>query len=136
RERAVVSPLPATAGFAAYALDDETAGALRLVDSQGLSAAPSDAFLKQVATSDLVIWVVAAHRADRAVDQAALRTIFSWFDEHPASRRLPWILVLSRADRLSPAGEWMPPYDVGGGTRAKEAAIRAALSAARTSLGL
>lgn len=136
RERALTSPLPATAGFAAYALDDESAGALRLVDSRGLSDAPDDGFLAELAAADLVIWVAAAHRADRAVDQAALRRIFAWFDARPAQRRPPIILAMSQADRLSPAAEWAPPYDVASGTRAKESAIRGALAAARATLGL
>lgn len=136
RERALISPLPATAGFAAYALDDETAGALRLIDSQGLADLPGRNFLTEIAGCDLILWVAAAHRADRAIDQAALKAIFAWFDAHPADRRPPVILVLTQADRLSPAAEWSPPYDLQAGKRPKETHIRNALAAARTALGL
>ena len=136
RERAIVSPLPATAGFAAYALDDETAGSLRLVDSQGLTDAPDDDTVAAIAAADLLIWCAAAHRADRALDQLALRRIFAWFDARPARRRPPIILALTQADRLSPAAEWAPPYDAAAGTRPKEAAMRAALADARATLGL
>src|SRR5262249_16857059 len=115
---------------------DATAGALRVVDSQGLSAAPNDDFLDEVRQSDLIIWVVAGHRADRAVDQAALQKLFAWFDAHPASRRPPFILVLSQADRLSPAAEGAPAYDPAAGKLPKEESMRAALAAARAALSL
>jgi predicted GTPase len=136
RERAITSPLPMTKDFPTYALDEKTAGELRLVDSPGFGESPSEAFLEQATSADLIIWVVAAHRADRAPDQRALARFQAWHAARPGRRPTPIVLALSHVDRLSPAGEWAPPYDFRRGERPKEKAIRGAMLAARTALQL
>nr|MDA3873599.1 GTPase domain-containing protein [Kiritimatiellia bacterium] len=134
RARAVVSPLPCEAGFPVHALEEETVGELALVDSPGLEGPPDNAWLREAARADLVVWVAAAHRADRAVDQQALQTIRERTNSNFRERRSPVILVLTHADRLDPAPEWAPPYDPYDGTRPKERAMRASRDAICTSL--
>lgn len=134
RARAIVSPLPCEAGFTVHALEEETAGDLVLVDSDGLEGPPSKAWLREAARADLVVWVAAAHRADRAVDQQALQSLRERTESNFKERRAPVILVLTHADRLNPAPEWAPPYDPEQGNRPKERSMRASRDAICASL--
>jgi predicted GTPase len=135
RDRAVVSPLPCAADFTAYALEQETAGDLVILDSPGLTAAPGREWIREAARADLILWVAAAHRADRAADQAALAALRTQSEIEFRKRRAPMLLVLTHADRLDPAAEWNPPYDPDHGTRPKEKTLRAARDAAAKLLG-
>lgn len=134
RSRAVVSPLTCEAAFSVHALEEETAGELALVDSAGLEGPPDKAWLREAARADLVVWVAAAHRADRAVDQQVLQRLRERSQSNFRERRSPVILVLTHVDRLDPAPEWSPPYDPDQGTRPKERAMRASRDAICTSL--
>lgn len=134
RARAVAGPLPREAGFPAYALEEETAGELALVDSPGLEGPPDNAWQREAARADLVVWVAAAHRADRAVDQRALQSLRERTGANFRERRSPILLVLTHVDRLDPAPEWSPPYDPYEGTRPKERAMRASRGAICASL--
>lgn len=136
RARAVVSPLPCETGFTAHALENETAGELVLVDSPGLTDAPDKAWLREAARADVVVWVAAAHRADRAVDQTALRALRTRHEQDLRARRAPVVLALTHADRLDPAAEWDPPYNPEKGKRPKEQTFRAARAAACEVLGV
>jgi hypothetical protein len=66
---------PATLGCRAYAFQSEQAGELILVDCPGADDQSTDAWLAQAAKSDLVLWVAAANRADRAGDQRSLAAL-------------------------------------------------------------
>jgi len=144
-----VGPVPSTGVFAAYRFalpanamqtgGEDTAPAdandeLVLVDSPGLTAAPDAAWLRQARASDLILWVTAANRADRAGDRRALAALRALTAGDPRLCALPMVLVLTHADRLDPPLEWAPPYDPVAGTSAKERTMRAAWHAAAETL--
>ncbi|MCC5860633.1 MAG: 50S ribosome-binding GTPase [Gammaproteobacteria bacterium] len=85
--------------------------------------------------ADLVLWVTAANRPDRAEERAQLdRFRRAWAD--PARRAPPLVVALTQIDRLRPVREWAPPYvlDPPGGPKATQ--IAAAVTAAATDLGV
>ena len=133
---AAVDLVPTTSAFTAFTIGrDELPGAV-IIDSPGLR---SDAKQRRetidiAADCDLVVWVVAAHRADRDVDRAALADLRHHFAAQPDRRPPPILLVLSHIDQLRPWGEWQPPYDVANPTTPKARTIRDAMMAAATDL--
>lgn len=129
---------PPAADCRAYLLDNEQIGALILVDCPGSDTYPDAkaAWLEQAIRSDLVLWVAAADRADRAGDQRALALLDALTERRPELRPVPRILVLTHADRLDPPLEWAPPYDIEQGNRGKEEQMRAASRAASEQLGI
>ncbi len=105
--------LPLTAGQTGYRLQREGVAPVLLVDTPGLGTGwAQEALVDAAAGADLVLWVCAAHRADRGVDRAALDSVRGWFEAHPERRRPPVRVVASHVDRLSPKREWQPPYDL------------------------
>lgn len=134
RERAVADPLPRDDDLTVYALEHETAGELRILEAPGMQGVPGPDWLRQASRADAVIWVAAAHRADRRGDQEALRAFRSYFEKNTQRRRPPLLLVLTHADRLDPAREWAPPYNDRDGDRPKEQSMRAARQAACAAL--
>lgn len=134
--RAPVGLTLPTGEFHAVELDDEKAGSLVLVDSPGQGSVLSEAWLDKAREADLVLWVVAANRADRAADQKALRALRNLTKDDARLRETPVVLVLTHADRLGPPLEWSPPYDVDEGARSKEVSMRTALTAISASLGV
>ncbi|WP_409526140.1 GTPase family protein [Nitrincola sp. MINF-07-Sa-05] len=126
--QAAVDLLPMTADSRRYRLsqDDETLAVL--IDSPGID---NDAALKRLAAQcadvDCILWVIAANRADREMDFRALEMIRDWFRDNPRRSMPPLLLVVSHIDRLSPAREWSPPYDLIARTQPKAIAIYEAL---------
>jgi len=108
-----------------------------IVDSPGLSTGrePLDTVIAQAQDSDLLIWVAAAHRADREIDRASVQRFRDYFASQPNRRRPPIILVVAHIDRLRPFREWTPPYDVVNADTAKAASIRATMEAYAADLG-
>jgi predicted GTPase len=133
---AAVDVLPTTPSFTAYELKRGGFPAALLIDSPGLGTRPGDAALliENAAEADLVLWVVAAHRADRDADRRALQSFRLHFAERLNRRRPPVVLVVSQIDRLRPFQEWSPPYDLQS-DRPKAVAIREAISAIAEELG-
>jgi predicted GTPase len=133
---AAVDVLPTTPAFTAYELKRGGFPAALLIDSPGLGTRPGDAALliENAAEADLVLWVVAAHRADRDADRRALQSFRLHFAERLNRRRPPVVLVVSQIDRLRPFQEWSPPYDLQS-DRPKAVAIREAISAIAEELG-
>ena len=128
--RAGVDVLPLTAGFEGYELRQEGLPPAYLIDSPGIDDEEGVAeFVKRAYSCDLIIWVVPAHRADRALDRAALDAMRARFAADPARKMPPLIVVASHIDRLAPAREWTPPYNVDAPSRPKEQSIRGALDA-------
>jgi len=117
--------------FIAYELQHEQAGALILVDSPGISSAPSKKWLDQAREADLVFWVTAANHADHAAEQRVLTALLAPTDDR--QRLIPSVLVVTHADKLNPPLEWAPPYNLTG-DRPKEKNMRAALEAAGKAL--
>src|SRR5690606_31789205 len=128
--RAGVDVLPLTAGFEGYELREEGLPPAYLIDSPGIDDENGVAeFVKRAFSCDLIIWVAPGHRADRALDRAALDAIRARFAADPARKMPPVIVVASHIDRLAPAREWAPPYNVDTPSRPKEQSIRSALEA-------
>ncbi len=135
--KAAVDALPATARFTPYTLEREGLPAALIIDSPGIDGndPAMTAFLGKAAECDLVLWVVAANRADRAVDQQALQAFRTYFAERLNRRRPPVLLVATHIDRLRPLSEWSPPYDLEKPNSDKARTIAQALEAIREDLG-
>lgn len=133
---AVVDALPTTARFTAYRLTHEGLPAALIIDSPGLATEEQLPALMEAADDcDMVLWVVAATRAARSVDAAALAALRAHFAARPNRHRPPMLMTLTHIDRLRPFGEWAPPYDLAAATQGKALAIRGAMEAAGRELG-
>jgi len=113
---AETSTLPSPAGITLYQCKREGVDLLRLVDLPGLDGTEKRHrhILEQMTQSDLVIWVLQANRPARSLDKT-LKEKFEDFYQQPAnrSRRKPTVVAaISQVDRLPPAAEWEPPYDL------------------------
>ncbi|WP_006747796.1 GTPase family protein [Thioalkalivibrio paradoxus] len=129
--------LPGTAEALGYRLQRPGAGEFQLIDTPGIGPGTDLADLaEQAFACDLIVWVVAAHRADRALDRAGLDAIRGHFAQHPERSLPPVLIVASHIDRLSPAREWSPPYDLERPAGAKAGSIREALLAIGDDLGV
>jgi uncharacterized protein len=127
---AAVDVLPLTAGFNAYELRREGLPEAVLVDTPGLeNEAGVGRLVEHAWESDCLIWVVAAHRADRALDRIALDQVRARFAAETQRISPPVLVVATHVDRLSPAREWAPPYNIDAPHSAKEQSMRAALEA-------
>ena len=126
---ATVDALPATSQFTAYALRRDGFPGAHLIDSPGLGATPDERkiVIDRAMDCDLVLWVVAAHRADRDLDRLAISELRRAFENVPNRRRPPLVLVLTHIDRLRPFQEWSPPYDLESIEQLKSQSIRAAV---------
>lgn len=135
--RAATDALPATSDFTPYVLEREGFPAALIIDSPGIGHDPKmlSELIERATDCDLMLWVVAAHRADRNTDKSALDALRAHFASRLNRRRPPLILVATHIDRLRPFGEWAPPYDLATDTREKTRNIRAALDAASGDLG-
>lgn len=134
--QAVVDALPATAGFMPYELRKEGFPSAQLIDAPGLGPSPdaTEALVKKATNCDLVLWVVAAHRADREIDRLAIVALREKFEATPDRRAPPILLILAHVDRLRPFQEWNPPYDLQSIDQPKAVSIRAAMDAAALDL--
>jgi predicted GTPase len=134
---AATDALPTTSAFTPYAIEREGFPAALLIDSPGLASdlAALDEFLEKATDADLVLWVVATHRADRDIDRSALEKLRLHFAARLNRRRPPIILVLTHIDRLRPFNEWAPPYQLANDEREKARNIREATSANAEDLG-
>ncbi len=135
--RAATDALPATSDFTPYVLEREGFPAALIIDSPGIGSDPKmlNELMERAADCDLMLWVVAAHRADRNTDKTALDALRAHFAARLNRRRPPLILVATHIDRLRPFAEWDPPYDLAADTREKARNIRAAIDAAAADLG-
>jgi predicted GTPase len=132
---AEVNALPATTRVTAYRLTHEGLPAALLVDTPGLTDAPSPGdLIETAADADMVLWVSSATRAAREIDRRSLAAIRERFAADHARRPPPMLLVLTHIDGLRPFNEWQPPYDLTAG-RTKSRSILGAMEAAGAELG-
>lgn len=130
-----VDVLPLTSAYRGYEVRREGVPEAVLIDSPGLEGEEDlEQVVDRAYDSDCLLWVVAAHRADRALDRAALTAVRARFAADPRRIPPPLLVVASHVDRLSPAREWVPPYNVNEPAGPKAIAIRAALEAIATDL--
>ena len=134
----VVDALPATSDFTPYQLEREGFPTAILIDSPGLGQdmASNKKLLETSDSSDLILWVMAAHRADRDIDCKALVSLRQRFQARPQRQSPPIVVVLSHIDRLRPFNEWAPPYDINAGATPKAISIKAAIAAAAHDIGV
>jgi len=136
--RAGTDALPLTPVAQGHVLSLPDGAEILLVDTPGLGG-PMDtaALIEAVADADMLLWVVPAHRADRAGDREALQAVRDWFAQRPQRRQPPLRVVASHIDRLSPARDWAPPYRIDPPEdRRKAQGIAAAREAVADDLGV
>ena len=111
---------------------------LILIDSEGIGtrAAAIGELLETAGSADLVIWVASAVQPAREPDRVGLERMRAAFAETTELRAPRVIGVLTHVDRLRPAAEWRPPYDIDRADRPKAAAIREAVKEVADVLGL
>jgi uncharacterized protein len=133
-----VDVLPTTAGFTAYRLQPASLDPLLLIDSPGIKGDRSELtkLVAEADTSDLVVWVVSANRADREVDRIALGAIRRHFKLNSDRRPPPIIAVVTHIDLLRPVRDWSPPYDVTNPKSDKAISIKMALESIAGDLAL
>lgn len=66
---------------------------------------------KTLQNSDLILLVMNATQPSREPDQQVLAQLTDWYREHPHTKPVPVLGVLTHIDGLRPAREWQPPYD-------------------------
>jgi uncharacterized protein len=125
-----VDVLPLTAKFQGYELRQDGAPAASIIDTPGIENEGGVRSIERHALEcDLILWVIAAHRADRALDRKALDAVRARFAQDPRRKMPPLVVIATHVDRLPPVREWEPPYNVDTPTRRKEQSIRAAIDA-------
>jgi predicted GTPase len=131
-----VSELPTPGGIQEFRIAARGELDLVVLDTPGLNAmgANQQLLLDACAKVDLIVWVVQANQAARAPDVAALKEIRDWFASRPEIKPPPMVLVMTHVDRLGPAREWTPPYDLVQAGAGKAGNIRLALEQVGTLL--
>ncbi len=134
---AAVDVVPSTTMATAYRVTREGAPEALIIDMPGLEpGAPGEAALMMaVRDADMVLWVLSATRAARAVDKVALdalRTAIAAEGRAPP----PILAALTHIDNLRPFQDWAPPIDLAAPTTVKAQNIRAALDAVARDLVL
>jgi uncharacterized protein len=124
-----VQTVPTPAGPKEHVLSVEGEECAVLVDMPGLTngEASRAALARAVERCDMIVWVASAVQPARETDVRALVALREEFDA-AAHRRPPLVVALTQIDRLTPASEWAPPYDVVDPSRPKEQAVRAAMA--------
>ncbi len=100
--RAVVDTPGGTRDFQAYEVELEGLSGSMVIDSPRIGAKPKEqrAFATKAADSDLIVWALAADRADARVDLAAISGIRNHFADNPQRRQPPILIALTHIDKL------------------------------------
>lgn len=120
-----------------YVLEREGWPAAIVVDTPGCD---SEAFglkavLAELERADALLLVIAAQRADRKTEHELLQALRT--SALAKTRGLPPLfVVLTQVDRLPPAREWSPPYDLTDTARAKSRSIAGAIAAVAADLAV
>jgi predicted GTPase len=139
--KAQTDVLPATDEISRYEVRPEGVGSrLTLLDTVGYGhAGPKEDQLrateKAAQQSDLLLLVLHGRNPARQADLEMLTKLRDWFHTRPDLKMPPVLAVVTHIDLLSPAMEWVPPYDWVQAKRPKEQSIRQALAAVRDQLG-
>ncbi len=92
-------------------------------------------FVRTARTADLILWVSAANRPDRADERELLDTLREILAD-PNRRAPPIVPVMSHIDRLRPVREWSPPYRLEPPEGPKAESIVAAMQAMGSDLAM
>ena len=139
--RALTDVLPETAEVTPYLLERDGLERAIILDTAGYEEAERglralhDAE-REVLRSDLILMVCSATSAARDPDRRLLDHLRRRFLDVTGEEAPPIVAVLSQIDRLRPAREWEPPYDVAEPASSKARNIRAALEAVAGDLDL
>jgi predicted GTPase len=127
---AVVDVVPSTTSAIAYRIARDGMPQALVIDTPGLepSADGNEALLESVRDADMVVWVLSATRAARALDKAAMESLRESF---ALEGRLapPMLFALTHIDHLRPFNEWSPPFDLVALSSEKAKSIRGAVDA-------
>ncbi len=140
--RAVTDVLPATARLTSYALERVELGTTLIVSDMGGyedPSAPQERLaeaLTEALQSDLILLVVSAVNVAREPDRQLLAQLRAHFAQHPELRPPPVVVALTHIDLLRPLREWAPPYNVVTPDSQKAHAMRGAMTAVATEVGL
>lgn len=86
--------------------------------------------------ADLILWVSPANRPDRQSERECLDALRDFQSKQVGRRPPPLLVVVSHIDRLRPASEWNPPYDLTQPQNTKAAGISAAVRAIAADLAV
>jgi predicted GTPase len=127
-----------TTGLTPYRLEREGLTAALIFDTPGYDTPllNEKALLKIALGADLLLWVCAAHRADRQLERQRLDSLRAAFAARPDHRPPPIVVVVSHIDQVRPQREWQPPYDLLNPQRTKAVTIRAAVEAVAADLAV
>jgi len=134
--RAATDLLPdTTTGIEPYRLDREDELRALIFDTPGFDglAANDRALVEAAASADLLLWVTAANRPDRAEERLRLDALREQLAD-PNRRAPPLLVVMTHIDRLRPVREWAPPYVLDPPAGAKATGIVAAMAAVAADL--
>ena len=127
---AEVDILPSTDNVTVYSALVNDAE-VRVVDLQGLDGneKTEKQMLKEMTQADLVLWVLKANQSARDLDKQLNEKFDRYYaDPKNISRKKPTVIsVVNQVDRLNPAWEWEPPYDLDRPTAAKAKVIKQAM---------
>ena len=116
----------------------ELAGSIdvNFIDTQGCDGTPEqlDLCIEQATSADVIVWLAKATQPGRATDVAVLTAIDQYFTDNPTRLPPPILLVVTHIDRLRPASEWHPPYDLSAPESPKATQIAEAVSAIEATL--
>jgi len=127
-----------TTAIMPYRLERDGALQALIFDTPGFDGTQADrkALERAAVDADLVLWVTAATRADRAVERERLDGIRTRLAEDPVRRVPPLLVVMTHIDLLRPPREWQPPYLLDPPQGAKAGQIVAALGAVADELAV
>lgn len=86
--------------------------------------------------ADLILWVSPANRPDRQFERESLDALRAFQAKQLTRRPPPLLTVVSHIDRLRPANEWQPPYDLAQPQTTKAMNIGAAVQAVADDLAV
>jgi uncharacterized protein len=136
---AEVNPLPSTCATTVHQCRIDGMDLVHLVDLPGLDGNEETTkhLLKEVTSSDLIIWVLKANQPARSLDSDFKQQLDAFYlaTAHRSRKRPVIIGVLNQVDRLPPVQEWHPPYDLENPETPKAKTIKAALAYNRDLLG-
>jgi predicted GTPase len=104
---------------------------IRVIDLQGLDgdASTQQAMLDEMTQADLIMWVLKANQPARALDKT-LKTAFDAYyasNKNISRKKAALIGVVNQVDKLKPADQWQPPYNIAKPNCAKAKIIKQAL---------
>jgi predicted GTPase len=100
--RAVVDAPGGTRDFQAYEVELEGLTGSMVIDSPRIGASPKEqkAFAAKANDSDLIVWTIAADKADGGIDLVAISGIRKHFAGRPHRRQPPILVALTHVDKL------------------------------------